>query len=204
MATGRLFLMRHGETLFNAEGRYQGQRDAPLSARGLAQAEAVSSALAAEVPGQNVRLICSPLGRVQQSVEVLLRHLPADTAQRIDPRLKELSMGAFEGKNRAEIAIHWPDIRRGLAKREWMFHAPGGESLDAFTKRVSDALNDIRETQKAAPGTAQIIVSHAMTGRILRGLHSGLPMLHALALDARQEDAYELCARGDVRTITAC
>ncbi len=179
------YLTRHGETAFNQEGRYQGQCDSPLTELGRQQATAVARLLSETLHDRAVRLVTSPLGRAQATAEIYAGILGTSALVEVDERLTEVGMGDWDGLTRAEIAEHWPDARRGRSTREWMFHAPGGERLEDVTQRISSALKDL----KREPTETQIIVSHAVVGRVLRSLHTGMPILDALKLDAPQDAA---------------
>ena len=183
-----VFLVRHGETEFNAEGRYQGQMDSPLTLRGRRQATAVAKTLAARFGSAPVRLVSSPLGRTLATAEIIARRLETCVAVDTDDRVMEVGMGAWDGLTRAEIRERWPDARRGKSVREWMFHGPGGESLKDLMARAGAALEDARLQY----GAFQVLVSHAVTGRIVRAIHLGMPVLEALKLDAPQDAAFEL------------
>src|SRR3712207_5584074 len=97
-----LFVIRHGETDWNAEGRLQGQRDIALNARGRDQArrngQALASHLAAErLDPATLSYVASPLGRARETMEILRRALDLPpTGYRLDERLKEVSFGSFE------------------------------------------------------------------------------------------------------------
>lgn len=124
-----LWLIRHGETDWNAQGRIQGAADVPLNARGLRQAALLGERLAGE-PFDAV--YASDLARARATAETALPG--ADV--RLDPRLRELAYGVLEGKvwsdmsdEEAAIAAHWhedPYARR----------VPGGESYADLTERV--------------------------------------------------------------------
>src|SRR3954470_3978960 len=90
LATDRLFLVRHGESTYNAEGRLQGQADPPLTPRGRAEAAALAQALDGIAPG---RVIASDLGRARETA-ALLGHPEAPT----DPRLREIDVGEWAGR----------------------------------------------------------------------------------------------------------
>src|SRR5205823_14454985 len=94
----RILLARHGETLFNVEGRWQGQSDSPLTERGLAQARELGRALSAE---PIAAVYSSDLGRAMHTAaEVAAVH-----GLTVSPEvlLRELETGGFTGKNWAEI-----------------------------------------------------------------------------------------------------
>jgi probable phosphoglycerate mutase len=185
-----IYLLRHGQTGFNREGRYQGQSDSPLTDLGRRQAKAFGLLLAARV--RDARILSSPLGRAATTAHLVAQAL-AGVRITLDDRLRELSMGQCDGLTRAEIAARWPDLRRGHPPRQWMFHAPGGERLGDITARLSSVLADAAATKGDV-----ILVSHAISGRLLRGLHAGLPLCEALHLDAPQDVVYRLLADGRI------
>lgn len=131
----RLLLIRHGETAHNAEQRIQGQRDEPLNARGLAQAQALPAALQHEAIDA---VVASDLLRAVQTAEPLARRrgLPLLT----DSGLRERGFGAFEGLHFDEIAQRFPAEHARWRAREPDFAAPGGgESLADFDARCRAA-----------------------------------------------------------------
>lgn len=192
-----LYLMRHGETEFNRNGRYQGHCDSPLTELGVAQARGLSQRFAAHLGCEPVRIVASPLGRARATARILADALGHSRDPETDLRLREVSMGAWDGLTRAEIAQRWPDARQGRGPREWMFHGPGGETLEAFSDRLAAALDAYWRT----PGAPAIFVSHAGTGRILRALHGGLPFSEALKLEAPQDAAFALTPGGGIAEV---
>ncbi len=179
-----IYLLRHGQTEFNRDGRYQGQSDSPLTDLGRRQATAFGALLAEQV--QDARIFSSPLQRAVSTARLIAQALPGARVI-LDDRLRELSMGHCDGMTRAEIAARWPDVRRGHPPRQWMFHTPGGERLDEVTARLASVLAVVAATKGDV-----ILVSHAVTGRLLRGLHASLALSEALQLDAPQDVVYRL------------
>lgn len=133
--TCTLFLVRHGATAANAEGRYVGWEEHPLSAEGLAQAEAAARYLSRfRLTGMRT----SDLMRCRQTAERIGRATGLTPAP--DPRLRELNFGRFSGLTYEEIARQWPEeLAAWLADPE---HAPppGGESLASLRSRALAAL----------------------------------------------------------------
>ena len=106
-----VYLARHGETVWNAEGRYQGRLDSPLTDTGRGQARATAETMR----GRGVeRLLCSPLGRARETGRVVERVL--GLAAEIDGDLAESDIGRWEGLTRAEVEAaspaSWPGARR--------------------------------------------------------------------------------------------
>src|SRR5580700_2772432 len=107
-----LFLIRHGETFWNADGRLQGQQDSKLNGRGREQARRAGRLLAELVPdAAAASFIASPLSRARESLDILMEELVAlDKLAAVRPyvtddRLKELSFGRWEG-------LTWKEVRR--------------------------------------------------------------------------------------------
>ncbi|MDQ7030880.1 MAG: histidine phosphatase family protein [Ardenticatenia bacterium] len=133
-----IYAVRHGETPWNVEGRYQGQLDPPLNERGRAQAEATARALA---PLHIDAIYSSDLKRAAQTAEALARliHLPV----RLDPRLREINQGEWQGVLVQEIERRWPVEFAGWRRAPWHHRPPGGERLQDVQERVLAALHDI-------------------------------------------------------------
>ena len=128
----RLILMRHGETIWNAEQRLQGHDNAPLSARGREQALAFRHLLAELRPKA---VVSSDLGRCRETVG-LIGHPDAPA----DARLRELGMGEWTGRRKPDLIAEHP--REYWAWRAGEHYPPGGESWQDFRARVEDGLRD--------------------------------------------------------------
>ncbi|HEY57573.1 MAG TPA: histidine phosphatase family protein [Anaerolineae bacterium] len=140
MTATRLVLVRHGQTAWNVEGRYQGQADPPLNAQGKAQAEALADRLAA-AETQPVGVYASPLRRAWRTAEAIARRwrLPL----RPEPRLMEIHLGSWQGVLAVEIARRWPERFARWEREPWEVRPPGGETLAEVQQRVNAALDDI-------------------------------------------------------------
>lgn len=133
-----LILIRHGETQWNVEGRYQGQSDPPLNRRGFEQALRLSEKLR----GAGLDLLySSTLKRALQTGNVLADRLniPLHT----DPRLREINLGRWEGLLHDEICEAYPETIRQWETDPWAVTPPGGEGLARVKKRVLTATGDI-------------------------------------------------------------
>jgi broad specificity phosphatase PhoE len=143
-----LYLIRHGETTYNAEGRIQGQSDAPLSDLGHRQSQAAAESLAA-LPVEAV--YSSPLSRAMETARrIAEKHrLTVQT----DPRLMELNAGVFERRLRSELADAYPtELAQWLGGDE-DFVIPGGESRRQLTVRGCEAIRLI-----ASAGHREVVV----------------------------------------------
>ena len=142
----RLVLWRHGQTAFNAERRFQGQRDVPLNAIGRAQAKRAARHLATLAPTE---LWSSDLTRAVTTAGYLARLTGLEVSQ--DKDLRERHGGAWEGLTIEEIRERYPD---DLAAWE----PPGGETLEAVAERTAAAL--ARIAAGAAPGSLVVVTGH--------------------------------------------
>ncbi len=190
-----IYLVRHGETEFNREGRYQGRLDSPLTDRGRRQARLCGQLLARHV--DSGAIWTSPLPRAVETARVVEAALP-DAELRIDERLREVSFGLWEGLTRAEIVAGWPGIRKRHPPQQWKLNAPDGEATEALMARLQALLQDAASRPEDV-----ILVGHGIAGRLIRGLHSGLTLSAALQLPAPQGVVYRL-RRGGVIDTLAC
>ncbi|WP_348645288.1 histidine phosphatase family protein [Methylobacterium sp. BTF04] len=179
----RLYFVRHGQTDWNAEGRLQGQRDIPLNAEGLRQAAEAAARLAA-VAGADLATLdfaASPLLRTRRTMEVMRSRLgfPED-GYRLDPRLKEISFGAWEGATWAEIRRR--DAARAAARdrSRWEYQSPGegGESYAMLAERVAPALADLTGPT--------VIVAHGGVARAILVIRGHLGIREAPRMGIRQ------------------
>ena len=125
-----LYCVRHGESVHNAEGRIQGQLDVPLSDFGRRQGEAIAEALAA-LPIDAI--YASPLLRALETAQIVARRLRLPI--RTDDRLKEINVGVFQDRLRAEVAQLYPDEFARWTSGEPDFAVPGGESRRDLQER---------------------------------------------------------------------
>ncbi len=185
----RLFILRHGPTAWNAEGRIQGHTDIPLSPEGeeLVRSWRIPEAF------QDFAWVVSPLGRARQTAALLGARDPETSAALI-----EMRWGAWEGQRLEELrARHGADMAANEA-RGLDFRPPGGESPRDLRERLTPWLAEI-----AAAGTDRIAVAHKGLIRALYTLASGWDMTgkppekllsgrgHLFALDASGQPSCE-------------
>jgi alpha-ribazole phosphatase len=162
----KLFLVRHGETDWNLERRYQGQSDVPLNERGLRQAKATAQRLARE----GISFIASSdLQRARRTAEAIALRCALPVWE--DPRLREMSFGAWEGLTHDEIQARWPGEMEAWFADPVSTAPPGGETLAQVSARVRSALD---ETVKRTPGKTGVLVAHGGVLRTLICLALGL------------------------------
>jgi broad specificity phosphatase PhoE len=162
-----IYLIRHGQTEFNRDGRYQGWCDSPLTSLGRDQAARMGVLLAGLIgnPADWV-FWSSPLGRAAATAAIIqaATGLPAP---RLDQRLAEIGMGSWDGLTEEEIALVSPDVR--VARHdELFFSSPDGETYEVIAARLGDWL-----AAALADGRRHLVVSHGVAGRVLRGLYLG-------------------------------
>lgn len=157
----RLLLVRHGLTNANQEDRYIGRMDPPLSTEGLAQAEALAARLTRE---EVTAIYSSPQLRARQTAEIITRACGLKVL--IEPALREMDFGCWEGLTHAEITARYPEQMRAWWNDPAAEPAPhGGESLAQVARRAREAYNKIM--CRHGEGEAVLIVSH---GGVLQAL----------------------------------
>lgn len=139
------YLIRHGQTDWNAEGRFQGSVDIPLNDIGRGQAKRNGLAFKAELPNvDGWQFISSPLSRATETMEIVRANAgldPKDYA--LEPLLREVSYGDWERRTLEELAV---DSEREIAKRavnKWGFIPPNGESYSMLSDRVKLVLQNL-------------------------------------------------------------
>lgn len=157
----RLVLWRHGRTEWNAAGRFQGQLDPPLDDVGRRQARQAAAHLAGPLP-EGTLVVSSDLGRAAETAVALTDVLGVPL--RIDPRLREVGMGSWEGLTREEVAERHPG-----QYADWLAGRPisgrGGEDAADVPARALAALRDLPEAPVA------VVVTHGGTSaRLIEAL----------------------------------
>ena len=155
-----LYLVRHGETDHNADGRAMGQMDIPLNKRGLHQARQTADFLR-RYPIENI--VSSDLGRAMSTAQPLAEAL--GLVVQPEPRLRELSFGILEGKTVAECEVLDPESVARWRSGDFDATLPGGESRRSLMARTHAVLEEI----KAGPHAHVAIFSH---GGTLNALHT--------------------------------
>jgi broad specificity phosphatase PhoE len=187
-----IFLVRHGETEWNRARRYQGWSDSPLTEHGVAQAAAIGHRLAALPEAADAEIVASPTGRARRTAEIIAECLGRTAPLRLDERLREISLGSWDGLARREIRSR---LEASFEEFEWYFRTPDGESYYGFAGRIAGWL--------AQFGDGPVIaVTHGVVTRVLRGLYAGLPRAVALSLPVPQDRIFRL-AGGTIEEIAA-
>lgn len=161
----RIVIWRHGRTTWNAAGRFQGQADPPLDLVGQEQSRQAARYLAVDPPDL---VLTSDLVRAASTAMALTRLI--DAPLKVEPRLREIDLGSWQGLTRDEVAAYYPE-----QYAEWLDGRPplerGGETRVQLDERVLAALRDI-EVDHA------LLVTHGGTSRAIIEVLLDLP-LHA-------------------------
>lgn len=165
----KILLARHGETPWNAEGRYQGQEDIPLSSIGEAQAAALGERL------HDVKIdraVASPLSRARRTAELALGASRA-TMLTTDPGLMEIAHGTWEGLLASEIRERDPQRLQAWRDTPDSVLMPEGESLQHVFDRAWPAL--VRASEGLQPADTLLVVAHDAVNRVLLCHVLGIP-----------------------------
>ncbi len=173
----RLILVRHGQTEWNAGGRYQGQSNVALSELGRKQAEC----LAEHFPVQSLDAIySSDLDRARETAECVGRKFGVSVC--LEPSFRELSFGDWEGLTYQEISAHWPEQANKLFTAPDELAIPHGETFQALQKRALDKIYALYD--KHVDQTIAVFAHGAINKTILAGLmHIPLHYLWSLRQD---------------------
>jgi broad specificity phosphatase PhoE len=184
----RVLLARHGQTVWNAEHRLQGQFDSPLTDAGLAQAHAIADRLV----DSHVLTVCtSPLGRAMQTARIIADRIGADLIE--VPELAEVDHGDLAGMTWDEIDVVYPTAREERAANRYGWAFPGGESYAQARSRARKALSSCGWASEGIP----LLVSHEMIGRMLRAELRGLDATNALGLRHPHGVVFEIDGRSE-------
>ncbi|WP_413735347.1 2,3-diphosphoglycerate-dependent phosphoglycerate mutase GpmB [Sodalis sp. RH21] len=163
----QVYLVRHGETEWNALRRIQGQSDSALTAKGQRQAQQVAE----RVKSMGItHIISSDLGRTRHTADIIARACRCEVIA--DPRLRELDMGILEMRDIDTLTEEEEGWRKQLVDGTAGGRIPDGESMTELSERMLAALNDCRELPV---GSVPLLVSHGMALGCLISTVLGLP-----------------------------
>jgi probable phosphoglycerate mutase len=151
-ADTQLIAIRHGETAWNSESRFQGHLNSELNAQGLAQARALGERLAGE---RFDLLLSSDLGRALQTASAIAMRTGHEIV--VEPRLRERRMGIFQGLTPAEVEARYPDEYARFRSRDPDYVIPGGESVRQLYER---ALACFTELARRHAGLTLATITH--------------------------------------------
>jgi probable phosphoglycerate mutase len=188
----RVLLLRHGRTAYNAEARFQGQTDIPLDEVGLAQAKQVAETLAIELAGGPVRVVSSDLSRASQTATAVAARLGVEVT--LEPRLREIYAGQWEGLLREQIVARWPDEYAAWGRGDAEVKIGGGESRRDAGIRAAAAID---EAEQSMDGGTLICVSHGGSLRAGMFLLLGTPSFPWNALEGLRNAHWAELRRGN-------
>jgi len=167
MANTCVIVVRHGETTWNVEGRYQGQLDSPLTAIGLEQ----SHALAARLQDREFSaLYSSDLGRAARTAEIIGNH--TSHAVVTNSALRERHLGIFQGLLKSEIRQKFADEYRLFKSAGAEYVVPGGESAAQASVRM---IGGVEQLARRHQGEHIVIVTHGGVASALLRRTLGMP-----------------------------
>ncbi len=168
----RLILVRHGATDWNRDGRYQGQSDTPLNDEGIAQARRLVDLL----QGAGIsHVVSSDLRRASVTARILAEGLRLEPP-RLEPRLREIDLGEWEGRLATEIAQGDAQAWDARRRDPVAVGAPGGETTHQVAQRVWACLDELAAQ---APRTTTAVVSHGLSLATALCRVRGLPLERA-------------------------
>ena len=163
----KLYITRHGKTVWNIESRFQGVKDSCLVEEGIRDAKDLRNRIY-DLPFAKV--LTSPLGRAKQTTEIVFEN--RDINIEIDQRISEMSFGVFEGMKTQDIFLEYGELYDNLWNHPEKFtRCPGGgESFEDVKKRIESFVNDLKQYDE---NQNVFIVTHGMFFICLLGYFLG-------------------------------
>ena len=184
-----LWLIRHGQTDWNRQVRYQGQMDIPLNREGIAQAKAVAKHLNGS---KFDALYSSDLVRASRTAGIIADKVGLSVI--LDPRLREICQGILQGMKPSEVPDKYPELIE-MAKKDYQnWHAPGGESVRQVAERMAAAANDIA---RKYPGGKVLVISHGFALATLVVQAAKLPLEESYAWIPENAEPFKLAWQGE-------
>jgi len=174
----RVIFVRHGQTSWNQEGKYQGHSDISLNERGIKQGNLVAKRLANE---KISAIYSSDLLRAQQTAEAIAEYHGLSVITK--PEFREINFGIWEGLTYQEIMEDWSEILTAMYSKPGEIGPPQGESFQVVKQRVTRSLQEcIAEHQEQTI----VLVSHGGTMRVLlcAALGIGLDKMWSMRQDS--------------------
>ena len=183
-AMTKIYLVRHGETIWNTQKRWQGSKNSELTELGKQQARKTGELL------NNIALdvaYVSPLGRAVQTIDIILQNKTLE--KRILPAVEEINMGDWEGRLQSEIAISEPLQAFNFRQRPDLFSVQGAETFVQLQDRVVGSLLEIFDRHR---GGSILIVSHWVAIKVALAHFSNIK-LDSLSSLADPKNAELIC-----------
>ena len=183
-----IYLVRHGETVWNKMSRLQGRLDSPLTPRGIQQAHAIGETLRHEIKDiRDVSIETSDLGRARETAKIIADVLGFNLpAMVLTPLLVEHDFGDWQGLTPSQVDELYPGARAERRSRRWSYTIPNGESYASVSVRAREWLSAPRYARTT------IAVTHEMTSRTIQGLYLKLSEEETLARTHPHHRIYRL------------
>ncbi len=176
MSLPTIYLLRHGQTEWNVEGRYQGQLNSPLTAKGKEQAKENALKLKKYINLKEVKFFASPLGRAKKTAEIIAKESGLDVSEIIfDDNIQEFNYGIFEGQTKVYCKSELATAFLAREADKFNYVLEGGESYAKVYVRLKAWLRCVKDE------SVIVVVAHEMINRALRGIYCDLSneeMLH--------------------------
>lgn len=184
-----IYIVRHGQTQWNLQGKKQGWKDSPLTLKGIEQAKNITNILNNNIEDYSEYIIViSPQWRCQQFASIICELTGNKFSECIlEDNLREHSFGMWEGKTEEEIEKDFPNFLSNRCKLEnhWSYIVPMGESYQLLYKRVSSVVDKYRDKKV-------IYICHEMVSKVMRGYTLGLTPEQILPLKHPQDRIFQI------------
>ena len=178
-----LYVVRHGESEFNLQGRYGGYYDTPLTSKGLGQAKQLAEILN-EIHFEII--VTSTLSRARQTAEIIKEsfHVPLVESD----EFKERNLGVYAGLTREEIIEKYPDLWERNCTRQWNDAPTNGETYQQFDERITKALLNL---EKEYPQKSVLLVTHGYVLRVINRYYKNLSFEEMHSFDLKNCEIVE-------------
>jgi broad specificity phosphatase PhoE len=178
-----IYIVRHGQTAWNAEGRLQGQAETDITELGRAQADANGAKLRSLIPEPEAfDFVASPMRRTRETMRRIRTAMGLDAdAYRVDPRLVEVSFGDWQGFTFVELDAMTPGVTAQRSRDKWNFLPPGegAESYQMLLERIVPVFEEFLQPT--------VCVTHGGVIRALFRHVTGLSMKEAARMPVPQD-----------------
>ena len=184
-----LFLARHGQSEWNAQGKIQGQAESALTVLGRRQAAFIGGNLAEILRGMRLRVFASPLSRASDTAAIICEALDGGPhAVTLDERINDFKLGVLTGYPGWDVvAAEYPELARLRLEDPLKFHPDQGESGTEVFARVGDFLADL-----PTDADANLVVCHGVINKFIRAVRRGITGSDIIALGESQYSVFRL------------
>ncbi len=196
----RLYVARHGQTLWNTQKRMQGWGNSDLTELGVKQAKMLGKAL---LPIDFNQVVCSPLGRTVETTKLIMGDRDIEVVYNED--FKEMGFGSWEGQNPDLLKTTYPDAYKDLWTDAANYKPLDGESFNEVLTRV---IRGIKQIAADNPKGNVLLVTHGMIVQLLLVHMKGLPLSNLWDRDVVKptsltvfdlgDDGIEIIKEGDI------